>query len=115
MRPTGPSVPMKVTPLRVSLAGGQSLRSGRWPSRVWITVMPAARHASRTRRVGSMVVRRSETSLPKSFPKPPRFEKVTLQVDDHECGCLRIEADGLRAGGDGVGQDGPFEEVTEAM
>ncbi len=42
---------------RHSLLGGQSDRSGRWPSRVWITVIPTARQAASTSAVGSSPAR----------------------------------------------------------
>ena len=48
MRPHGPSSPMPA-PIcleRQSLFGGQSDRSGLWPSRVCTTGAPCARHAA---------------------------------------------------------------------
>src|SRR5262245_25853170 len=76
MRPIGPLSPMrKVGRPRSRLAGGQSPRSGRWPSRVCTTRMPCPRaHASRSFTVGTIAARRL-TSLPSASPKPPRSMK----------------------------------------
>src|SRR6516164_3593601 len=71
MRPIGPSVPMNVLPPRVSLAGGQSDRSGRCPSRVWITKIPVSRAFASTRWVGSTALSSKDVSLPRASPKPP--------------------------------------------
>ena len=67
MRPQGPGSPMP-TPFapicreRQRLLAGRSARSGRWPSRVWITCMPSAR-ASASRAwigpIGARVIDRS--------------------------------------------------------
>jgi hypothetical protein len=38
---------------RASLAGGQSDRSGRWPSRVWMTGRPAVRQVVRNEAIGN--------------------------------------------------------------
>src|SRR6185437_8892162 len=60
---------------RWSLAGGQSARSGRWPSRVWMTVIPAVRLAASTCCSGGITVRSRLTSLPSVSPKPPGSTK----------------------------------------
>ena len=62
---------MKVWPPRVSLAGGQSDRSGRWPSRVWMTNIPFSRALASTRCVGSTAASSSDVSLPSFSPNPP--------------------------------------------
>ena len=47
MRPYLPGSPMRFDGApRLSLAGGQSDRSGSCPSRVWITMIPASRAAA---------------------------------------------------------------------
>ena len=76
MRPLGPGSPMRRdgSP-RVSLAGGQSLRSGTWPSRVWITVIPIPRAVASTFCNGGTTEASSETSLPSVSPKPPGSTK----------------------------------------
>ena len=56
---------------RSRLAGGQSERSGRWHSLVWMTGIPAARKPPISRpTVGTMAASRF-TSLPRLSPKPP--------------------------------------------
>jgi hypothetical protein len=60
---------------RAILVGGQSDKSARWPSRVWITIIPSLRARSSTLRVGSMVARSGETSLPSASPNPPGSTK----------------------------------------
>ena len=77
MRPIGPGSPMRMEGApRATLAGGASERSGRWPSRVWMTSMPAA---SRRRQQRACTARSaacsSETSLPSVSPKPPGSRK----------------------------------------
>ena len=46
MRPLGLSVPMNSP--RANLAGGQSVMSGRWPSRVWMIGIPISRAVAST-------------------------------------------------------------------
>ena len=47
MRPYLPGSPMRFDGApRLSFAGGQSDRSGSWPSRVWMTMTPADRAAA---------------------------------------------------------------------
>ena len=49
----GPGSPMRISPPpRSRFAGGQSLRSGAWLSRVWITVQPCWRARVDQRRDG---------------------------------------------------------------
>ena len=75
-RPIGPSSPIRSDGLpRSRLAGNRSVRSGRCPSRVWMTVQPRSRKAASTARVGSIALRRRETSLPRDSPKPPGSTK----------------------------------------
>ena len=76
MRPIGPASPMRFDGApRSTLAGGASERSGRWPSRVWITSMPVARAASSTALQGPTAACSRETSLPSVSPKPPGSRK----------------------------------------
>mmetsp|Transcript_18898 Transcript_18898/g.64366 ORF Transcript_18898/g.64366 Transcript_18898/m.64366 type:complete len:341 (+) Transcript_18898:278-1300(+) len=76
--PLGPAIwPMEGHLL--SFAGGQSLRSGRWASRVCTTGTPAARAAASTRAAGPSAARRGATSLPRECPKPPSSRKSRCQ------------------------------------
>ena len=76
MRPLGPGAPMRrLGSPRLSLAGGQSDRSGTCPSRVWITVRPTARAVSSTFLSGGTTACRWLTSLPSVSPKPPGSTK----------------------------------------
>jgi hypothetical protein len=76
MRPLGPGAPMLfVGSPRLSLAGGQSDRSGTWPSRVWITVSPTSRAVASTFCSGGTTASSSDTSLPSVSPKPPGSTK----------------------------------------
>ncbi|MGY3364507.1 hypothetical protein ACVWZL_001632 [Bradyrhizobium sp. GM2.4] len=56
---------------RSTFAGGASERSGRWPSRVWITSMPVSRAAFSTAPIGFTARASWLTSLPSVSPKPP--------------------------------------------
>ena len=60
---------------RANLAGGQSVMSGRWPSRVWMIVIPISRAVASTFWSGSTALASSETSLPSADPKPPGSRK----------------------------------------
>ena len=72
MRPIGPGSPMrKLGAPRSTLAGGASERSGRWPSRVWMTSKPIARAAASTAPIGFTARANWLTSLPSVSPKPP--------------------------------------------
>ena len=72
MRPIGPGSPMrKEGAPRSTLAGGASDRSGRCPSRVWMTRMPLSRAAASTAAIGFTARASCETSLPSVSPKPP--------------------------------------------
>src|SRR5258708_25968268 len=66
IRPHGPGSPMPapIWRLRQRLLGGRSLRSGRWPSRVWITVQPALRAAASSFLIGSIGAPVSDRSEP---------------------------------------------------
>src|SRR5690606_5183926 len=76
MRPIGPQSPIRLLGWpRSSFDGGASLRSGRWPSRVWMTSRPASRAASSTVMQGSIALRSRPTSLPSDSPKPPGSRK----------------------------------------
>src|SRR5262249_30882836 len=55
--------------------GGASVRSGRCPSRVWMTRMPARRAVASICAHGPTAVWRRETSLPSAAPKPPGSKK----------------------------------------
>ena len=76
IRPYGPGSPIRSDGLpRRSFAGGRSDRSGRWPSRVWMTVIPVSRAAASTRRSGGTTPASWATSLPSVSPKPPGSRK----------------------------------------
>lgn len=99
MRPIGPLVPMNVWPPRVSLAGGQSDRSGRWPSRVWMTSIPISRALSsalgrlnRAEQQGSVVA--------EGLAKATGQHEVALHVDDQQRGGGRVEVEVERFGVD---------------
>ncbi len=114
MRPIGPRSPIPVGSLpRASLAGGQSDRSGRWPSRVWTTSRPAPRAASRTRRVGSMARRKQRDVVAERFAEAARIDEVALHVDDDQRGGAGLESKGVRFrnhGGHGVSWDASVRE-----
>ena len=91
-RPIGPWSPIPTaSPPRRSLEGGASARSGRCPSRVWITGSPARLAASSTRWHGAIVERSSETSLPSISPKPPGSTKSRCMSMIRSAVELRIE------------------------
>ena len=74
--PIGPGSPMRrLGAPRAIFAGGASDRSGRWPSRVWMTSMPASRAAASIARQGATALCRRDTSLPSVSPKPPGSRK----------------------------------------
>jgi len=95
-RGCGPSVrlvPINVFPPRVSFAGGQSDRSGRWPSRVWTMNIFFSRAFANTLSRGGTAASSSEVSLPSISPKPPGKDEVALHVDDNERSGLGIEVE----------------------
>ena len=100
IRPFGLSEPMK--PPRASLAGGQSSMSGRWPSRVWMTVIPASRAAESTRWSGSTALHSSETSLPSAAPKPPGSRKSRCMSMTTSAVVSRSKANGPGCAGTSV-------------
>ncbi|MGY4235200.1 hypothetical protein ACVIIW_004147 [Bradyrhizobium sp. USDA 4449] len=73
---------------RSTFAGGASERSGKWPSRVWITSMPVSRAAFSTAPIGFTARASWLTSLPSVSPKPPGSMKsrcmsmITSAVDN---------------------------------
>src|SRR6478735_1336345 len=74
--PSAPSSPIRWDGLpRCSFAGGQSERSARWPSLVWMTSMPEALAAASTSASGGTTFCSRETSLPRVSPKPPGSRK----------------------------------------
>ncbi len=76
MRPRGPFVADRQRGIAACALGrGQSVRSGRCPSRVWTTVMPSSRAAARTAPTTGIVGASSETSFPSVSPKPPGSRK----------------------------------------
>ena len=90
MRPIGPGAPMRrLGAPRSTFAGGASLKSGRWPSRVWITSIPAARAPASSSAHGPIAARSSETSLPSVSPKPPGSMKSR---------CMSMTTSALRCG-----------------
>ena len=109
----GPASPMPVgNRPRTRLAGARSDRSGRWPSLVWTTSIPAARQARSARPVGAMADRSRPTSLPNAAPKPPGSRK-SLHVDDHErCGGC-VEGKVVRLGGNALHACFPGNKPTE--
>ena len=111
MRPIGPGSPMrKLGAPRSILAGGASDRSGRWPSRVWMTSMPvcarrlqhAAQRLDRARKLRDVVAER--------FAEAAGLQKVALHVDDQQRGRRPVDLD--RPGSAArVPMDSPFEFV----
>mmetsp|Transcript_22375 Transcript_22375/g.55280 ORF Transcript_22375/g.55280 Transcript_22375/m.55280 type:complete len:310 (-) Transcript_22375:639-1568(-) len=81
---------------------GQSLRSGRCASRVWITGMEAARAAARTRAAAGMAAIKGDTSLPRDPPKPPGWQKSFCQsiMTSAAAPAGHINAEGVAAGTD---------------
>ncbi len=76
MRPIGPGAPMRSAGSpRSTFIGGASVRSGRCPSRVWMTSTPARRAAASTSAHGPTAALRRDTSLPSAAPKPPGSKK----------------------------------------
>jgi len=73
MGPTSPIL-RRQSP-RSRLAGGQSDRSGRWASRVWITGMPSQRAVASSRAIAGTQACKRLTSLPSASPKPPGSTK----------------------------------------
>ena len=89
---------MKVLPPRVSLAGGQSDRSGRWPSRVWMTSMPllAGRVQHPLRGLDGGEQQRGVVA--ELLAEPAGQDEVALHVDDDERRGGRVELDRERLG-----------------
>src|SRR5262245_49371478 len=76
IRPIGPGAPMRIAGSpRSTFSGGASVRSGRCPSRVWMTRMPDRRAAASTSPHGPTAAFSSETSLPSAAPNPPGSRK----------------------------------------
>ena len=86
IRPIGPGSPMPLSRRpRAFLAGGRSLRSGRWPSRVWTTNIPSLRAVSSTRWVGG----RQHAGARRRYPTPrrsPGIDEIALHVDHQQRG-----------------------------
>ena len=96
MRPFGPWSPIPSSSLpRASLAGGQSERSGRWPSRVWTISMPGgAGRLEHGRERARWPARSRLTSLPSSLAEAARLEEVALHVDQHQRGGAGVIVNG---------------------
>src|SRR5580704_2174898 len=76
MRPIGPRAPMRfLGSPRSTLCGGASDKSGRCPSRVWMTRRPSCRAAASTSRHGATAACSRVTSLPSAAPNPPGSRK----------------------------------------
>src|SRR5262245_60816874 len=101
MRPIGPGAPIRSLGFpRSSLTGGTSDRSGRWPSRVWITKCPHRRAVSSTARQGSIAAGKRRYVIAERFAEAPRLEEVALHVDDDERGPLEVDQEGSGCGVD---------------
>ncbi len=74
---------------RSTLAFGASLKSVRWPSRVWMTSIFFLRAPARSALIGSMAAPSKETSLPSDSPKPPGSKKSR---------CMSITITAVRSG-----------------
>ena len=103
MRPFGPSAPIGVSSWpRASLAGGQSVMSGRWPSRVWMTIIPSA---ARGREHGAQRLddlRQQRDVVAEQLAEAARQQEVALHVDDHERGGRGVELEGYGCAGTSV-------------
>src|SRR3954451_6918684 len=87
MRPLGPGSPMRVARRpRARLLGGQSVMSGRWPSRVWMTGSPAARAAARHPLQRLHGRRQQSDVVPELLAEAAGLEEVALHVDDDQRG-----------------------------
>ena len=94
MRPIGPGAPMRIEGWpRSILAFGASERSGRCPSRVWITSRPAARAASSTALQGATARAEQRHVVAERFPEAARLEEIALHVDDDQRGARQVERD----------------------
>ena len=114
MRPLGPGAPMRrLGSPRLSLAGGQSDRSGTCPSRVWITVRPTARAVSSTFLSGGTTACRWLTSLPSVSPKPPGSTKSRCMSMITSAVVAGSNVNGYGSAGNGV-HDG-FSQVVASM
>ena len=92
MRPIGPGAPMRSegSP-RSTLCFGASERSGRWPSRVWITSIPAARAAASILRSGGDRGLQPRHVVAERLAEAARLEKIPLHVDDDEGGAIELD------------------------
>ena len=99
MRPIGPGSPMRFSPRpRTIFVGGQSARSGRCPSRVWMTIISRARAASSTRLHGAITACSGRHVVAERFAEAARLDEVALHVDDDQRGGARIELELVRLG-----------------
>ena len=97
IRPKAPGSPIRLDGApRLSFAGGQSDRSGRWPSLVWMTVMPAARAAASRSTSGGTTFWSWPTSLPRVSPKPPgsRKSRCMSMITSAVCPATTRKGDG---------------------
>ena len=82
------------------LAGGRSARSGRWPSRVWMTSRPAARHAASSAPVGLDRPAQLRDVVAEHLAEAARLEEVALHVDDQQRAVERLQLELIRLGRD---------------
>ncbi len=80
---------------RSTLAGGASDRSGRWPSRVWMTSMPVSRAASSTARDRLHRARQLRDVIAERFAEAAGLHEIALHVDDEKRGLGPVERDRL--------------------
>ena len=105
MRPIGPGVadPRRADAPRSTLAGGTSDRSGRWPSRVWMTSSPArARGGEQRRGRARSAAREQRDVVAEHLAEAAGLEEIALHVDDDDRHPREIDLDVLRLGGDQV-------------
>ena len=100
MRPIGPGSPMRSgPPPRARLAGGQSDRSGRWHSRVWMTGRPARRKPSMQPLGRRDAGRELRDVVAERGAEAARLEEVALHVDHHQRDARLRQFVGVRSGG----------------
>ena len=83
----------------IFLAGGRSARSGRWPSRVWMTSSPAARARREQPAVRLDRAAQLRHVIAEHFAEAARLEEIALHVDDQQRAMRRRERELVRFGG----------------
>ncbi len=78
---------------RLSLAGGQSDRSGSWPSRVWMTMIPDDRAAAIKRRQRRHHLEQLIDVVAEALAESAGQQEVSLHVDDDQRGLARDETE----------------------